>query len=231
LRVMVAGLGGALMTRPLQILIVDDHEVVRRGLRATLESHVGWRIVAEASDGREALAQVEQHKPDVVIMDISLPELNGLEATRQLLAFAPRTRVLILTLHESEQLVHEVLAAGARGYVLKSDATRHLIAAVEALGDGRTYFTSKVSDFVLAGYLSPGPASPQHAKPASRLSPRETEVVQLLAEGKSNKEVAALLNLSVKTVETHRANIMVKLELPSFSDLVRYAIRNGIIQA
>lgn len=219
------------MISPLRIVIVDDHEIVRRGLRTALEAHERWQVVGEAGDGRTAVALVEELKPDVVVMDISLPELNGLEATRQLLNVAPRTRVLIQSMHESEQLIREVLSVGARGYVLKSDATRQLIAAIEALADGGTYFTSKVSDRLLAGYLNPSKEGERAVESSPRLSPRETEVVQLLAEGKSNKEVATVLHLSVKTVETHRAHIMSKLELHSFSDLVRYAIRNGIIES
>jgi len=219
------------MAQPLQIVIVDDHEIVRKGLRATLEGHPGWQIIGEAANGREALAVVEKFKPDVVVMDISMPELNGLETTRQLLMIEPRARVLVLTLHETDQLIHEVLAAGARGYLLKSDATSHLVTAVETLANGGTYFTQKVSDLLLAGYLNNPVPSNAVGDQIPRLSPRETEILQLLAEGKSNKEIAAVLNLSVKTVETHRANIMGKLELHSFSELVRYAIRNAIIES
>jgi DNA-binding NarL/FixJ family response regulator len=219
------------MARVLKIVIVDDHEIVRKGLRATLAVHPDWEIAGEASNGREALAVVESTQPDVVIMDISMPELNGLETTRQLLKSAPRTRVLILSLHESEQLIREVLAVGARGYLLKSDATRLLVAAIEAVAEGGTYFTRRVSDLVLSGYLKGSPVVPPSEGSVGRLSPRETEVLQLLAEGKSNKEVAHTLRLSVKTVETHRSNVMTKLELHSFSELVRYAIRNGIIQS
>ena len=215
-----------------RIVIVDDHEIVRRGLVSTLESHPGWKIVGEASDGRSALSLVQEHQPDIVVMDLRMPGLNGLDATRQVLALSPETRVLVLTLDDSDQLVREVLAAGARGFVLKSDAARHLVAAVESLTEGRTYFTSKVAELVLAGYLKPtGDSAAWDHEGQSRLSPREREVVQLLAEGKSNKEVAEVLHLSVKTVETHRAKIMAKLELKSFSDLVRYAIRNRIVQA
>lgn len=216
----------------LRILIADDHEIVRKGLIYTLKDHPCWQVIAEASDGREAVQLAEAHQPDIVIMDLHMPELNGLDATRQLLTLSPGTRVLVLTLEDSDELVREVLAAGARGFVLKSDAARHIITAVEALGEGRTYFTSRVADLVLAGYLKPATngESPQ-IDGSGRLSPREREVVQLLAEGKSNKEAAEVLHLSVKTVETHRAKIMAKLEFRSFSDLVRYAIRNHIVQA
>jgi DNA-binding NarL/FixJ family response regulator len=216
----------------LRIVIADDHEIVRKGLISILQDHPGWQIVAEAGDGREAVSLGEKHQPDIVIMDLHMPGVNGLDATRQLLALSPETWVLVLTLEDSDQLVREVLAAGARGFVLKSDAARHLVTAVEALAEGRTYFSSKVADLVLAGYLKPAAdGEPPQPEASSRLSPREREVVQLLAEGKSNKEVAEVLHLSVKTVETHRAKIMAKLELRSFSDLVRYAIRNRIVQA
>jgi DNA-binding NarL/FixJ family response regulator len=215
----------------LRIVIVDDHEIVRKGLISTLADHPEWEIVGEANDGRAALSLAQQFQPDIVIMDLHMPGLNGLDATRQLLALSPETRVLVLTLEDTDQLVREVLAAGARGFVLKSDAARHLVTAVEALAEGRTYFTSRISELVLAGFLNPSEGEPAGTESASRLSPREREVVQLLAEGKSNKEVADVLHLSVKTVETHRAKIMAKLELKSFSDMVRYAIRNRIVQA
>jgi DNA-binding NarL/FixJ family response regulator len=214
--------------RTLRLLIADDHEVVRRGLGAVLESQPGWRVVAEGANGREAVELARQHKPDVVILDIGMPELNGLEATVQILKELPRTQVLILTVHESEQVIREVLAAGARGYLMKSDAGRDLVAAVEALRNRRPYFTSRVAEMMLEGYLKPG--VPTGEEPAVRLTPREREIVQLLAEGKTNKEVANALNISVKTAETHRTNIMNKLKVHSLSELVRYAIRNRMIE-
>jgi DNA-binding NarL/FixJ family response regulator len=202
--------------------------VVRHGLRALLESQPGWVVVDEAAHGREAVQKAEQEKPDVVILDLSMPELNGLEATRQILKAMPQTEVLILTVHESEQVVKEVLKAGARGYVLKSDAGRDLVAAVQALSQHQTFFTSKVAEMVLAGYLRRDAPAPEEAGPRLPLSSREREVIQLLAEGKSNKEVAKVLHLSVKTVETHRAKIMHKLDLHSIGDLIRYALRHNI---
>lgn len=216
--------------RGLRILVADDHPVVRQGLRSILEAQPGWEVSAEATTGREAVQKAKQLKPDVVVLDISMPELNGLDAARQILKVAPRTEVLILTMHESEELVREVLDAGARGYVLKSDAGRDLVAAVEALRQHKPYFTSRVSELVLEGYLKGGPRVEQAGATRSRLTPREREIVQLLAEGKSNKEVAVVLGISVKTAETHRTNIMRKLDLHSLSDLVRYAIRNKIVQ-
>jgi DNA-binding NarL/FixJ family response regulator len=172
---------------------------------------------------------VEELKPDVVVMDISMPELNGLEAVRQIVKIAPRTEVLVLTMHESEDLVREVLEAGARGYLLKSDASRQLISAVEALRIHKPYLTSRVNEVVLTGYLGGKPLKGETS--GGRLTPREREIVQLLAEGLTNKEIANTLNISVKTAETHRTNIMRKLDLHSVSELVRYAVRNHIIEA
>ena len=211
-----------------RIVIADDHEMVRRGLVATLADVERWTVVAQANNGREAAELVAIHKPDIAILDLSMPELNGLDATRRILAARPETCVLILTAHESEQLVREVLAAGARGYVLKSDAGRILVRAVEALLEGQTFFTSKVARLVLAGYLRGGGAEAQETGPI--LSTREREIVQLLAEGASNKDVARALGISVKTAETHRSNIMRKMQFTSLSDLVKYAVRNKIIE-
>jgi DNA-binding NarL/FixJ family response regulator len=180
--------------------------------------------------GREAVEKTKKLRPDVVVMDIAMPELNGLEATRQILKAAPRTGVLILTMHESEQLVREVLEAGAQGYVLKSDAGRDLVAAVEALSRHKVFFTSSVAKIVLEGYRKMGSQADASGEPPSLLSPREREIIQLLAEGKSNNEVAEALYISAKTVETHRAHIMEKLNLHSITELVRYAIRNKIVE-
>jgi DNA-binding NarL/FixJ family response regulator len=215
---------------PFRILVADDHEVVRRGLCALLQAQPDWEICGEAADGREALEKAQKLRPDVVILDIGMPSLNGLEATRQILKLNPQTRILILTLHDSDQVVREVLNAGARGFLLKSDAARDLVAAVEALRRDKTYFTSKVAAMVLEGFLKQGtPAAVPAPATRGRLTPREREIVQLLAEGKSTKEVAVALGLSVKTAETHRSNIMRKLELHSVSDLVLYAVRNNIV--
>jgi len=212
-----------------RILVADDHEVVRKGLVALLQAQPDWQVVGEASEGREAVEKAQQLKPDVVILDIGMPNLNGLEATRQILKFNPQARILILTLHDSDQVVREVLNAGARGFLLKSDAARDLVAAVEALRRDKTYFTSKVAAMVLEGYLKGGTPGAAITPGRNRLTPREREIVQLLAEGKSTKEVAVALGLSVKTAETHRSNIMRKLQLHSVSDLVLYAVRNNIV--
>jgi DNA-binding NarL/FixJ family response regulator len=218
-----------LNAKVLRILIADDHEVARRGIRALLESHPGWEVCAEAKDGREAVEHATRLKPDLILLDIGMPNLNGLDAARQILALAPETNILIITMHDTEQVVREVLSAGARGFLLKSDAGRDLVAAVEALQHQRTFFTTKVAQMVLDGYLHPDAESP-HLSSKQVLTPREREVIQLLAEGKTSKEVAVALNLSVKTAETHRTNLMRKLDLHSVADLTLYAVRNGIVQ-
>jgi DNA-binding NarL/FixJ family response regulator len=213
----------------LRILIVDDHAVVRRGVRSLLESQPGWEIAGEATTGREAVELARQLQPDVVVMDLSLPELNGLDATRLIVKESPRTEVLVLTVHHSEELARSILQAGARGYVLKSDADQSLIAAVECLRQHKPFLTSTVTDFVLDDYLRRAGALDDGAVRAA-ITGRERELIQLLAEGKSNKEAASTLGIAVKTVEAHRANIMRKLHLRSLSELVRYAIRNTIVQ-
>src|SRR5688572_10051220 len=214
---------------PLRILIVDDHAVVRRGVRALLESCEGWEVCGEATTGRDAVEQCRQLRPDVVVMDLSLPELNGLDATRQILKDAPATEVLVLTMHHSEELARDVLRAGARGYILKSDADESLIAAVETLRQHKPFLTSTVTGFVLDDFVRRGDSAQADLSPAGVTS-RERELIQLVAEGRSNKEAASTLGISVKTIEAHRANIMRKLQLRTVSDLVRYAIRNKIAQ-
>jgi DNA-binding NarL/FixJ family response regulator len=218
---------------PFRILLADDHEVVRAGLRALLEEQQGWEVVAEAVDGREAVEKATKLKPDAVVIDIAMPSLNGLEAVRQIVKAVPHCRVLVLTMYDSDPLIQQVLQAGARGYLLKSDAGRDLVSAIDALRRNKTFFTPKVSQMVLEGYLdkSPKEKEPECEAESLRLTSRQREIVQLLAEGKSSKEVAAVLGLSVKTAETHRANIMRKLDCHSVTELVRYAIRNHIIAA
>lgn len=212
----------------LRVLVADDHEVVRRGLCVLLEAHPGWQVCGEASNGRDAVAKARELKPDIIVMDIGMPSLNGLAAASQIIQSNPRQRILILTITNSEQIIREVLEVGARGFVLKSDAARDLVTAVDALAQGRIFFTPQVGDMVLSGYLQGGGAKNVNLP---RLTSREREIVQLLAEGKSTKEVAAILHLSVKTAETHRSNVMRKLGIHSVSELVMYAIRNNIIQA
>jgi DNA-binding NarL/FixJ family response regulator len=215
----------------LRILIADDHEVARRGIRALLEAHPGWEVCGEAKDGRETVELANTLKPDLILLDIGMPNLNGLEAARQILAASPEAAILILTMHDSDHVVREVLRAGARGFLLKSDAGRDLVAAVEALQRQRTFFTTRVSQMLLDGYLDRENQDERASEDFDDvLTTREREVIQLLAEGKTSKEVAITLNLSVKTAETHRTNLMRKLGLHSVADLTRYAVRNGIVQ-
>jgi len=209
----------------LRILIADDHSVVRAGLRSLLESHPGWEVCAEAADGREAVDKAAKLKPHVAVLDIGMPLLNGVDATRRIRKSSPHTEILILTMHESEDLVQQVTEAGARGYILKDDADRILIAAVDAVRNHKPYFSTRFSPAT----DSADPSEP-HKSSRSRLTPREREILQLLAEGKSNKEIAALLGISVNTAEAHRANIMLKLGFHSITELVVYAVRNKIIQ-
>ena len=215
--------------KTLRILIADDYEVVRYGVRSLLQEQAGWEICGEAVDGRDAVVKAAELRPDVVILDIGMPNLNGLEAARQILHVAPQTMVLVLTMDESEQAMREALQAGVRGFVLKSDTARDLVTAIEALQNRRTFFTPRVAELVLDGYTGR-----KHSRSAwglqDPLTRREREIVQLLAEGKSTKEVAVVLGLSVKTAETHRANIMRKLNIHSVSQLVLYAVRNNIVQ-
>jgi DNA-binding NarL/FixJ family response regulator len=212
---------------PLRILIADDHSVVRAGLRALLESRPGWEVVAEASDGREAVEKAAKLKPEVAVIDIGMPLLNGVEATRRIRASSPSTEILILTMHESDDLVQQVVNAGARGYILKDEADRVLLAAVDAALHHKPYFSARISSSRSTEELTPLDGTKMTRQ---RLTPREREILQLLAEGKSNKEVANLLGISVNTAEAHRANIMLKLDLHSLAELVHYAIRNQIIK-
>ncbi len=218
--------------KSLRILVADDHDILRRGLKQLLTSHAGWQVCAEARTGREAVSLAEEHKPDIVVIDISMPDLNGLEAARRIRKALPKTGIIILSLHFSDQLVKDIVEAGARAYVMKADADRDLVNAVEALSNHRTFFTARAAEMLLNNFSDrvSSPAQPP-ASPRSHLTSREREIVQLLAEGKSSKEVASVLGISVKTAETHRANIMRKLQVHSVSELVRYAIKNSIIEA
>jgi DNA-binding NarL/FixJ family response regulator len=215
--------------KTIRILIADDHDIVREGIRTLVQSQPRWVVCDEAATGREALEKARQHKPDVVVLDFSMPELNGLEVTRQICKALPRTEVLILTMHDSEQLAREILQAGARGYLLKTHTKRQLIPAIAALAEHKSYFDSKVSNLMLEVFLNPEKAAAEGG--CGRLTPREREIVQHIAEGRTSKEIATALNLSVKTVEAHRANVMNKLDLHSASQLVLYAVRNRIVQA
>jgi DNA-binding NarL/FixJ family response regulator len=217
------------MTR---ILVADDHDIFRRGLKDLLTARPGWQVVGEAKTGREAIALAEQLQPEIIVMDISMPELNGLEASHRIHKLFPKIGILILTLHFSDQLLTNIIEAGARAYIMKSDADRDLISAVEALTTKRTFFTACAADILLNGFSKDHHSVPEpESRLRSRLTSREREIVQLLAEGKSSKEVAVALGISVKTAETHRANIMRKLEIHSVSEVVRYAVKNQIIEA
>jgi DNA-binding NarL/FixJ family response regulator len=216
--------------RQVRILVADDHSIVRRGVRALLETRPGWKVCGEAATGAEAVKQAKKLRPDVVVIDITMPDLNGFEATRQIRAATPQTEVLVLTVHESEQALREVLDAGALGYVSKSDLDLNLSTAIESLLRHKPFLSSRVSEMMLERYLK-GDVPPKPVGAGSTiLTPRQREIVRLLAEGKTNKEVALALGISVKTAETHRNNIMRKLHLRSFSHLVRYAVRHHLVE-
>jgi DNA-binding NarL/FixJ family response regulator len=207
-----------------RILIADDHEVVRSGLRAIIESHANWTVVGEASDGEQTVAMALELKPDVAIVDYSMPLMNGLEVSRRIKLLRLRAQVLILTMHEHEEILTEALLAGVRGFLLKSDAKKHLISAIEALLDGQPYFTSVLLEKLLHDFQLN-----KQNKSTVLLTSREQSVVQLIAEGHTNKSISSILKLSVKTVETHRASAMRKLGTSSTAELVRYAIRKKLV--
>jgi DNA-binding NarL/FixJ family response regulator len=213
-----------------RILLADDHDVVRRGLKAVLQDRSDWEVCGEAVGGREAVELARQMQPDVAIVDLMMPDLNGLETTRQIRKVSERTQVLIYTMHHNETLVHEVLDAGARGYLLKSDAERHIITAIETLLRHQPYFSAQISETVLEGFLRSGRTSASEEGISPRLTPREREIIQLLAEGHRNKKIAQQLGISVKTVETHRTALMRKIDVRSIVDLVRYAVRNHLTE-
>ncbi len=216
--------------KTVNILIADDHELVRDGLKARLEMQPGWKVCAEAVDGRMAVEMARKFIPDIAVLDIGMAELNGIEAAAQIRKACPKTKVLILTLQESDDLIRQALAAGVRGYLLKADAARFVVTAIETLLKGQPYFTGKVSSVLLGSFLDPTEAAAA-ADGSGRLTPREREIVQLLAEAKTSKQVATRLGVSVNTVDAHRANVMRKLNLRSVAELVRYAVRNQIIDA
>jgi DNA-binding NarL/FixJ family response regulator len=215
------------------VLVADDHEVVRKGVIQILSAHAEFEVVGEAVDGAAAVHEAARATPELIVMDVMMPELNGLEATRQIKKNLPNTSILILSMYHSEQLIREVLMCGARGYVLKSDAGRDLVAGLTALSEGRPFFTASVTEIVLDDFLRPGRArSTEYLNGngnVGRLSAREREIVQLLAEGNTNKKIAEKLSIGVSTVETHRAHVMQKLKLDSLGSLVRYAIRNKLV--
>jgi len=215
--------------RKLRILLADDHGLVRRGARTILQAHHGWKVVGEAENGREAMEKALKLKPDVLVVDISMPELDGIEVTRQIRDSLPHIKVLVLTMHDSHQMVRRALSAGANGYLLKSDIVDYLPKAVKAVADNKRFLTPKISEIVLEGFINAG-NKPEEEKPAGpRITPRELEIIRLLAEGKSNKELSTQLGITVRTVETHRSKIMLKLGLHSLAELIHYAVRNRII--
>lgn len=217
--------------KSLRILIADDHDLMRRGIKGMLESHAGWEICGEAQTGREAVSKAQELKPDIAILDISMPDLNGVDAARRIRKESPNTEILILSVHYSDQLIRDILEAGVRGYIVKSDSDRDLVIAVETLANHKPFLTPRATEVMLMNFKEGRMRSDVPTALRDRLTTREREIVQLLAEGKSSKEVAASLSISVKTAETHRANIMRKLQLHTVSELVRYAVRNQIVEA
>ena len=214
----------------LNILVADDHDIIRRGLKDLLSTRPGWEVCAEAKTGKEAVTLAEQLKPQIVVMDISMPDLNGLEAARRIHKSLPKTGILILTMHFSDQLVREVVEAGARGYILKSDADRDLVTAVDSISKRRTFFTSRASEMLLGDFSWQSAGAEPKLPARNRLTAREREIVQLLAEGNSSKGVAEILGISVKTAESHRTRLMKKLDIHETASLVMYAVRRGIVQ-
>jgi two-component system response regulator NreC len=216
--------------RRLRILVADDHEVMRTGVRALIEQEPGWQVCGTATNGQEAVEAARKLKPDVVVLDMTMPELDGLSALREIKHTVPNTEVVIFSAYHSEEVIEELFDSGAKSYVQKSDASRHLVAAIKSLAEHKPFFTSEISQILFAKFLSGSAGKKQHAQEHSVTS-RERDVVRLLAGGNSNKEVANCLGISIRTAETHRATLMRKLGLESLAALVRYAIRNHIIDA
>jgi two-component system, NarL family, response regulator NreC len=216
---------------PLRILIADDHDVVRQGTRAVIEQQPGWEVCGVAATGREAVEQALALKPDIVVMDMTMPELNGLDATVQIKRHLPQTEIVIFTAHQTDEVIREVLEAGAKSFIFKSDDPQFLVEAIQSLAQHKPFVTKKVSEVLLAEFLNRSEDAPDAAQTSKRLTAREREIVQLLAKGRSNREVAGALGISIRTAENHRASVLRKLRLDSLADLVRYAIRNGIVEA
>jgi two-component system, NarL family, response regulator NreC len=219
---------GATEVRQIRILLADDHNVMRGGLRLLLERQPGFKVVGEASDGRQAVEQAEATKPDIVVLDIAMPNLSGIEAAQRISSLLPHTRILILSMHSDEGYVLRSLKAGAKGYLLKDSAENDLIEAIRAVDEGKAFFSPEISKILVEDYVRE--MKRRGAEDSYELlTPREREILQMLAEGKSNKDIATLLNLSLYTVETHRRNLQDKLNLHSFAELILYAVRKGII--
>jgi DNA-binding NarL/FixJ family response regulator len=215
---------------PLRILIADDHDVMREGTRAVIERQPGWKVCGVAATGREAVEQAFALEPDIVVMDMSMPELNGLDAAQQIKRRLPKTEILIFTAHQTDELVREVFEAGVKSFISKSEAHHFLVEAIRSLSQHKPFFINKVSEILFSDILNRSERNPSRSRPG-QLSAREREIVQLLAEGRSNKEVAGTLGISIRTAETHRASVLRKLSLDSLAGLVRYAIRNKIVEA
>jgi two-component system response regulator NreC len=215
---------------PLRILIADDHEVVREGMRTLIEHEPGWQVCGTAINGQEAVDTAKKLKPEVVVLDMTMPELDGLEALRHIKRALPTTEVVIFSAYHSEEVIEQLFAAGAKSYIQKSDAGRHLVAAIKSLAEHKPFFTPEISQILFAKFFSAG-ACKKQSGPEHSLTAREREIVRLLAEGHTNKEVASRLGVSIRTAETHRATLMRKLDIGSVAALVRYAIRNNIIEA
>ena len=212
--------------KTIRVLLAEDHTIVRKGLRVLLENQAGIEVVAEAEEGRQAVQFTEQFKPDVVLMDFSMPGLNGLEATRQIVERVPYTRVLVLTRHSTQEYVDRILEAGASGYLVKKSAPEELITAIQVVHRGDSYLDPAISTNIIHNYLVKTDGDERY----NRLTPRLREVLQLIAEGRPNREIAAILHVSVKTVENHRARLMEALDLHSTAELTQYAIRIGVIR-
>jgi DNA-binding NarL/FixJ family response regulator len=217
--------------KTLRILVADDHDVMREGTRAVIERQKGWELCGLAATGREAVAQAILLQPDIVIMDMTMPELNGLDAAVQIKRRLPDTEILMFTGHETDELIREAFRAGVKSFIFKSEAHTYLVEAIESLSRHKPFFTSKVSEILFADILTRSEKTSGVNHPGQRLSAREREIVQLLAEGRTNKEVGDVLGISVRTAESHRASVLRKLSLDSVAALVRYAVRNKIIEA
>jgi DNA-binding NarL/FixJ family response regulator len=220
------------MKTTLRVLVADDHALMRRGIRMLVESHGGWRVCAETRRGDDAVTQAEKLNPDIAILDVSMPGLNGLEAAKKIREVSPETEILILSMHHSDQLILDIIEAGVRGYIVKSDSDRDLVTALENLSRKKPFFSSHATELILTNYASGQQVKGDGAETTGgRLTPREREIVRLLSEGKSSPAIASVLGLSPKTIDTHRSNIMRKLRVHTASELVRYAVRNQIIEA